>query len=45
MAAHEVSAETRSNFHLFCDNFPFPVMLVHRDRTILAVNKAGETVG
>jgi hypothetical protein len=45
MAVHELSAETRSNFHLFCDNFPFPVMLVHKDRTILAVNKAGEAVG
>jgi hypothetical protein len=45
MAEHAISAETRSNFHLFCDNFPFPVMLVHKDRTILAVNKAGDTVG
>ncbi|HEX5773965.1 MAG TPA: hypothetical protein VFY07_06540 [Geomobilimonas sp.] len=45
MAVHEISTEIRSNFHLFCDNFPFPVMLVHKDRTILAVNKAGEAVG
>ncbi|BCS55400.1 hypothetical protein [Geobacter sp. SVR] len=45
MAKHEISDETRKNFHLFCDNFPFPVMLVHKDRTILAVNKAGEMVG
>lgn len=45
MAAHEISDETRRNFHLFCDNFPHPVMLVHKDRTILDVNKAGETAG
>ena len=45
MTAHELSDETRRNFHLFCDNFPFPVMLVHKDRTILAVNRAGAAVG
>ncbi|SNB45330.1 hypothetical protein [Geobacter sp. DSM 9736] len=45
MAAHEITEEIRSNFHLFTDNFPFPVMLVHKDRTILAVNRAGETAG
>jgi len=42
MTAHQISDETRRNFHLFCDNFPFPVILVHKDRTILAVNKAAE---
>lgn len=45
MKAHQISDETRRNFHLFCDNFPFPVMLVHKDRTILAVNKTGEKEG
>jgi hypothetical protein len=45
MAAHQISDEIRSNFHLFYDNFPFPVMLVHKDRTILAMNKTAETVG
>lgn len=45
MANHEVNEEIRSNFHLFWDNFPFPVILVHKDRTILARNKAGEAVG
>lgn len=45
MANHEISEEIRSNFHLFWDNFPFPVMLVHKDRTILDRNRAGETVG
>jgi len=41
----EISEETRRNFHLFWDNFPFPVMLVYKDRTILDRNKAGEAVG
>lgn len=45
MAAHQISDETRRNFHLFYDNFPFPVMLVHRDRTILDVNKKGAEAG
>jgi len=45
MSNHEISEEIRSNFHLFWDNFPFPVMLVHRDRTILDRNTAGEGVG
>ena len=41
----EISEELRRNFHLFWDNFPFPVMLVHKDRTIIDRNKAGEAVG
>lgn len=41
----EVTEEIRRNFHLFWDNFPFPVMLVHKDRTIIDRNKLGETVG
>lgn len=45
METHQISDETRRNFHLFCDNFPFPVMLVHKDRTILAVNKTAEKEG
>lgn len=45
MAIHEISQGIHSNFHLFWDNFPFPVMLVHKDRTILDRNKAGEAVG
>jgi len=40
-----ISEEIRRNFHLFWDNFPFPVMLVHKDRTIIDRNKAGEAVG
>jgi hypothetical protein len=45
MAAHQVTNEILSNFHLFYDNFPAPVILVHKDRTILAMNKTAETVG
>jgi hypothetical protein len=40
-----INDETRSNFHLFWDNFPFPVMLLHKDRTILELNAAAEKVG
>lgn len=40
-----VSDEIRSNFHLFWDNFPFPVMLTHKDRTILDANRAGQAIG
>lgn len=36
----EVSDDIRSNFHLFWDNFPAPVTLVYKDRTIIEANKA-----
>lgn len=43
MAEHQISDEIHRNFHLFYDNFPFPAILVHKDRTILDMNrKAGE---
>lgn len=45
MPNHEISNEIRSNFHLFWDNFPFPVLLVHKDRTIIERNKTAEAVG
>jgi hypothetical protein len=45
MSEHTISDELRSNFHLFWDNFPFPVMLTHKDRTILDRNKAAEAAG
>ena len=45
MATHQISNEILSNFHLFYDNFPAPVTLVHKDRTILAMNKTAEAVG
>lgn len=45
MSNIEISEEIRKNFHLFWDNFPFPVMLVYKDRTIIEVNKAGQAIG
>ena len=45
MTEHHISDEIRSHFHLFWDNFPFPVMLTHKDRTIVDRNKAAEAVG
>jgi len=41
----EVSEEIRSNFHLFWDNYPGPVMLVQKDRTIIEANKTALEVG
>jgi len=41
----EINEETRRNFHLFWDNYPSPVMLVHKDRTIIEVNKAAQDFG
>lgn len=44
-----ISAENREdikrNFHLFWDNFPFPVMLIYKDRTIIDANLAGQAFG
>lgn len=45
MSKVEIGEEIRKNFHLFWDNFPFPVMLVYKDRTIIEANKAGEAIG
>lgn len=45
MEIQHISEEIRSNFHLFWDNFPQPVMLVHKDRTIIEANKAGQALG
>ena len=45
MSTIEIGDEIRRNFHLFWDNFPFPVMLVHKDRTIFESNKAGNAIG
>lgn len=45
MSTIEISDEIRKNFHLFWDNFPFPVMLVRKDRTILEANKPGQEIG
>ncbi len=45
MEKKELSAELSRNFHLFWDNYPSPVMLVYKDRTILDRNKVAEAVG
>ena len=45
MSDIQVSEEIRRNFHLFWDNYPAPVMLVHKDRTIVEANKAGQEIG
>ena len=45
MAEITLSEELHRNFHFFWDNFPFPVLLIHRDRTILDRNTAAEGVG
>ena len=45
MSTIEISDDIRRNFHLFWDNFPFPVMLVYKDRTIIEANRAGQAVG
>ena len=41
----KISEETRKNFHFFWDNYPAPVMLVHKDRTIIEANTAGLAIG
>jgi hypothetical protein len=33
------------SFHLMWDNYPETVTLVYRDRTVIAINKAGEYAG
>jgi hypothetical protein len=45
MAQHAISDEILRNFHLFYDNFPFPAMLTHKDRTILDVNRKAAEIG
>jgi PAS domain-containing protein len=45
MADTELSQDIHAHFHLFWDNFPVPVMLVRKDRTILDRNRAAEAVG
>lgn len=45
MSTIEISDDIRSSFHLFWDNFPSPVMLVHKNRTIIEANKAGQAIG
>lgn len=45
MTPIEISDDIRHHFHLFWDHFPFPVMLVHKSRTILDRNRAAEAIG
>ncbi|QSV45490.1 hypothetical protein [Geobacter benzoatilyticus] len=45
MNTFEINEEIRSNFHLFWDNYPGPVMLVHKDRTIIEANKTARELG
>ena len=45
MQATEISNELRQNFHINWDNFPFPVMLIQKDRMILAINKTAQEMG
>lgn len=45
MSTIHISDEVRRNFHLFWDNFPFPVMLTHKNRTILEVNTVCAELG
>lgn len=41
----EINEEITRNFHLFWDNYPAPVMLVHKTRTIITVNKSAQDIG
>jgi len=41
----EVTDDLRHHFHLFWDQFIFPVMLVHKSFTILDRNRAAEAIG
>ena len=45
MQSSEISDDIKKNFHLFWDNFPCAVLLVHKDRTIIEINKAAKDVG
>lgn len=45
MTQTELGQDVHSYFHFFWDNFPFPVLLVRKDRTILDRNRAAETTG
>jgi hypothetical protein len=44
MQKPELSEELIRNFHIFWGNYPFPVVLVYKDRTILDINKAAAAV-
>jgi len=45
VADTDLNQEIHDHFHLFWDNFPFPVLLIRKDRTILDRNRAAEAAG
>ncbi len=42
---HDIPEEVIKAFHMMWDTFPQHARLIHKDRTVLAVNKAGERLG
>jgi hypothetical protein len=45
MSSPAIDDALLKSFHMFWGNFPSPVMLVHKNRTIVATNRVGQTVG
>lgn len=45
MDHNQINQEIIKNFHIFWNNFPAPVLLLHKDRTIIAGNKAADLTG
>ncbi len=42
---HEIPEEVINAFHMMWDTYPVHARLIHKDRTVIAVNKAGEKMG
>ena len=42
---HNIPEEVINAFHMMWDTFPEHARLIHKDRTVLAVNKAAEKLG
>ena len=45
MSKHEIPEEIIQAFHMMWDTFPEHARLIHKDRTVIAVNKAAEKLG
>lgn len=45
MTGNELTPDIHTHFHMFWDNFPFPAMLIRKDRVILDRNRAAEAIG
>ena len=45
MQKHNIPEEVINAFHMMWDTYPIHARLIHKDRTVLAVNKAGEKMG